>query len=169
MTGIWKDKKKMRKKIAPLSLSVSESKNNSRLLVEVAGASQIVCGLLVAVFNILFIYYGISSGWYYFKDSLGTEMRVISIGEGILAGCVYVIFASFFLYNLHWPSSYSAHKLVFCSLIILLTSVSLVLANTCQLGLVSRYRPSSASAGAFPDIERSFMEKVEEQQVYVKY
>ena len=75
---------KMPKKIAPLSVCEPESKNSSKVYVEVAGATQIVCGVLVAVFNILFIYYGMASGWYYFQDSLGTEMKVISIGEGSL-------------------------------------------------------------------------------------
>ena len=135
------------------------------MLVEVTGATQIVCGLLVAVFNILFIYYGISSGWYYAKDSLGTEMKVISIGEGILAGLVYTVFGSLFLYTVHWSGSYSGHNLMIYSVITLVTSLTLVLANTCQLGLVSWYFPSSVSAGAYPDIERRFMEKVEEQQV----
>ena len=83
----------MPKKIAPLSISESEPKHKCRVFIEVAGATQIVCGVLVTVFNILFIYYGMSSGWYYFKDSLGTEMKVISIGEGIIAGIFFDCFS----------------------------------------------------------------------------
>ena len=33
--------------------------------------------LLVIILNILFIFYGMNSGWYYFVDSLGTELEVI--------------------------------------------------------------------------------------------
>ena len=158
----------MPKKIAPLSISVSESKNTCKVFVEIAVAIQIVCGLLVAVFNILFIYYGMSSGWYYFKDSLGTELKVISIGEGIIAGFVYTVFGSMFLYTLHWSGTQSGNNLIIYSVMNILTSLTLVLANTCQLGLISWYVPSSLNPGAYPDIERSFTEKVEKQQVEKK-
>ena len=43
----------------------------------------------------------------------------------------------------------------------IITSLTLVLTNTCQLGLVSWYLPS----GSYPDIEISAIAKVEEQQV----
>ena len=35
--------------------------------------------LLVIILNILFIFYGMNSGWYYFVDSLGTELEVIKL------------------------------------------------------------------------------------------
>ena len=154
---------KMPKKIAPLSVCEAESKNSSKVFVEAAGATQIVCGVLVAVFNILFIYYGMASGWYYFQDSLGTEMKVISIGEGIIAGLFYMSFGSVFLYSLQ--SSGSSNSLLICSVMNMLISLTLILTNTCQLGLVSWYLPSSSTAGSYPDIERSAMAKIEEQQV----
>ena len=31
----------------------------------------------VIILNILFIFYGMNSGWYHFVDSLGTELEVI--------------------------------------------------------------------------------------------
>ena len=44
---------------------------------------EIMLSLLVIILNILFIFYGMNSGWYYFVDSLGTELEVISFWEGI--------------------------------------------------------------------------------------
>ena len=38
--------------------------------------------LLVIILNILFIFYGMNSGWYYFVDSLGTELEVIYQFQG---------------------------------------------------------------------------------------
>ena len=61
-------------------------------MLEASGVVVILGGVLVAVFNILFIYFGMSSGWYYFRDSLGTELKVISVGEGIVTGLFYFIF-----------------------------------------------------------------------------
>ena len=118
---------KMPKKIAPLSICEPESKNYSKVFVEAAGATHIVCGVLAAVFNILFIYYGMASGWYYFKDSLGTEMRVISIGEGIIAGVFYMSFGSVFLYTLQSSGSSGGSSLLICSVMNILISLALIL------------------------------------------
>ena len=80
----------MPKKIAPLlgdPLNVDQlssppsSSRKSKTVVEVAGVIIMEGGLLVMVFNILFIYFGMHSGWYYFQDSLGTELKVGS-GDG---------------------------------------------------------------------------------------
>merc|ERR1712223_117990 len=38
---------------------------------------EIMLSLLVIILNILFIFYGMNSGWYHFVDSLGTELEVI--------------------------------------------------------------------------------------------
>ena len=45
---------------------------------------EIMLSLLVIILNILFIFYGMNSSWYYFVDSLGTELEVISFREGII-------------------------------------------------------------------------------------
>ena len=154
----------MPKKIAPLSVCEPESKNYSKGFVEAAAATQIVCGVLAAVFNILFIYYGMISGWYYFKDSLGTEMKVISIGEGIIAGLFYMSFGSVFLYTLQSSGSSNGSSLLVCSVMNLLISLALILTNTCQLGLVSWHVPRTVSA-AFPDQEYRAMQQDEWRQV----
>ena len=38
----------------------------------------VLLGLLVLVFNVIFIFFGQNTGWYYFVDSLGTELKVVS-------------------------------------------------------------------------------------------
>ena len=43
---------------------------------------EIMLSLLVIILNILFIFYGMNSGWYYFVDSLGTELEGIKLGSG---------------------------------------------------------------------------------------
>ena len=124
---------------------------------------QLVCAVLVTVLNILFIYFGIGSGWYYFVDSLGTELKVISIGEGIIAGFLYFIFAIIFLYNVSSGRAGAAWMLT-CNSLMVLVSLVLVLTNTCQLGLVSWHVPRTVSA-AFPDQEYRAMQKDEWRQV----
>ena len=79
---------RMPKKIAPLIgdplsgdqlTTPTSSSKKSKTVVEVAGVIIMVGGILVMVFNILFIYFGMHSGWYYFRDSLGTELKVKAI------------------------------------------------------------------------------------------
>ena len=77
---------------------------------------ELPLGLLVLVLNVIFIFFGRNTGWYYFVDSLGTELKVvsvqrkthildilglsrghkdkyvpqISVGEGIVSGLLYL-------------------------------------------------------------------------------
>ena len=39
---------------------------------------EMLLGLLVLVLNVIFIFFGRNTGWYYFVDSLGTELKVVS-------------------------------------------------------------------------------------------
>ena len=60
----------MPKKIAPLDPVASQMTGRSdRRLVEVCGVVQMLGGVLAMVFNILFIYFGMLSGWYRFQVS----------------------------------------------------------------------------------------------------
>ena len=60
----------MPKKIAPLDPVASQMAGRSdRRLVEVCGVVQMLGGVLAMVFNILFIYFGMLSGWYRFQVS----------------------------------------------------------------------------------------------------
>ena len=40
---------------------------------------ELPLGLLVLVLNVIFIFFGRNTGWYYFVDSLGTELKVVSV------------------------------------------------------------------------------------------
>ena len=104
-------------------------------------------------------------GWYYFKDSLGTELKVISIGEGIIAGFFYIIFATFFLVKL--CSGGSGTKLMtILNILMVILSFTLILTNACQIGLVSWYIPKTMS-GMYPEQKAKLMDKTEEQQMVV--
>ena len=98
---------------------------------------EIILSVLVIILNILFIFYGMNSGWYYFVDSLGTELKVISIGEGIIVGFFDIIFAAVFLFKLTQSEIQTTVLYVLNSLIIIM-SVILAVANACQMGLVDQ-------------------------------
>ena len=89
----------MPKKIAPLTVldTQIQSRNDKTTLVEVSLVLQIVSGVFVIICNILFIWFGILSGWY----DVTPELKVISVGEGIIAGVLYFIFAGSSLFILH--------------------------------------------------------------------
>ena len=59
-----------------------ERQRSMRLFLYGASVSQFVLGAVVMVLNIVFIYDGMNSGWYGEQGGL----RVVSIGEGIIAG-----------------------------------------------------------------------------------
>ena len=44
----------------------------------VLSSLELPLGLLVLVLNVIFIFFGRNTGWYYFVDSLGTELKVVS-------------------------------------------------------------------------------------------
>ena len=113
---------------------------------QITSTFEILLGFLVIILNILFILFGMNSGWYYFVDSLGTELEVISIGEGIIAGFFYIIFAVVFLIKLAQEDTDSM-VLYVMNVLILMISMVLAIANACQIGMVDQVRKE------FPDIE----------------
>ena len=159
----------MPKKLAPLGKEERGPFQNEKvkLFLEIAGLSELFLGVLVIVLNILFIYFGMNSGWYYFKDSLGTEIKVISIGEGIIAGVFYIVFASIFLIKL-CSEGCGIILMSIMNILMIILSFTLVLTNACQIGLVSWYVPLSPS-GVMRGTEQEdrLMEKMEEQQMVV--
>jgi len=124
---------------------------------------EIMLSLLVIILNILFIFYGMNSGWYYFVDSLGTELEVISFGEGIIAGFFYAIFAVVFVVKLAQEDTSNAVLYVMNGLIITI-SIALAVGNACQMGLVDQYVPR---VGEFPDAELQFIQNSETKQTAV--
>ena len=153
---------KVPKKLAPLGRERGPVKNERiKLFLEVAGVVALILGNLVIVLNILFIYIGINSGWYYFKDSLGTELKVISIGEGIIGGFFYNIFAIIFVIKLSSTGSGTILMYIMNILMIIL-SFTLALLNACQIGLVSWYVPKTIH-----EEDAKLMDNLEEQQMVV--
>ena len=119
----------MPKKIAPLTLDIGDVPSIKKLnsaWIEISLIIQMFCGVLAIIFNILFIYFGMGSGWYYFQDSLGTELKVISIGEGILAGTLYIILAGVSILQTHKTSA-SSLLITFNVLNILIRNVNFML------------------------------------------
>ena len=105
-----------------------------------AAVLHITLGVLVMVLNVIFIYDGMNSGWYYFKDSLGTELKVISIGEGILAGVSFIIIGSVALYVLT-KKGCSKTFLYSIYITMILLSFTLIVTTACQIGLIHQYVP----------------------------
>ena len=156
----------MPRKVAPLGEDRGPVENGRvKLFLEVVGVLELFLGVLVIVLNILFIYFGINSGWYYSKDSLGTELKVISIGEGIIAGFFYILFAIVFLVKLSTGRSITILMYIL-NILMTLISFTLILTNACQIGLVSWYVPRTTSA-MYPEQEVKLMDKMEKLQMVV--
>ena len=132
----------MPKKIAPLTLNIGDSptmRNINTTWIEISQIIQIFSGVLAIIFNILFIYFGMRSGWYYFQDSLGTELKVISIGEGIIAGTLYFIFAGVCLLQ--------SHKTSASTLLVTLNILNILIRNAnfiiiLKLSQISAFKPN---------------------------
>merc|ERR1711884_794136 len=99
-----------------------------RLFLYGAGVSQFVLGAVVMVLNIVFIYDGMNSGWY--GDQGG--LRVVSIGEGIIAGFLYLGLGGAVLAVLGRPGHH-LKALLGLEASMLLLSLTLTIANGCQL------------------------------------
>ena len=122
----------MPKKIAPLTVldTQIQSKNDKTTLVEVSLVLQIVSGVFVIICNILFIWFGILSGWY----DVTPELKVISVGEGIIAGVLYFIFAGSSLFILHCQQR-SSHG-VFLTLNILVIFLRYLVKNEQEVDIL---------------------------------
>ena len=70
--------------VANVKLQVTVRNLGCVKFLQLTSCVEIMLSLLVIILNILFIFYGMNSGWYYFVDSLGTELEVISFREGII-------------------------------------------------------------------------------------
>ena len=70
--------------VANIKLQVTVRNLGCVNFLQLTSCLEIMLSLLVIILNILFIFYGMNSGWYYFVDSLGTELEVISLREGII-------------------------------------------------------------------------------------
>ena len=102
------------------------------------GILVMLLGLIVSVLNIIFIYYGIHSDWY--EGNIGV-LKVISIGEGIIAGTFYIIISIIVLFYLSKKQPSSARMIILCNIFLLVISFTLSIVNGCQIGMVEFFFP----------------------------
>ena len=75
--------------IFPVALMRQEERARQRkmkIFLNGVGVAEIVMGILALILNTIFIYDGMNSGWYHEPEAEGNGMKVVSIGEGIIAG-----------------------------------------------------------------------------------
>ena len=75
--------------IFPVALMRQEERARQRkmkIFLNGVGVAEIVLGVLALILNTIFIYDGMNSGWYDDPEGEGDGMKVVSIGEGIIAG-----------------------------------------------------------------------------------
>jgi hypothetical protein len=77
--------------------NVSEAAKCSRKF-QLASLIQMFLGLLVMILNIIFIYFGLKAKGYISFLGQDSGLNVISIGEGIIAGFLYIIINLLSLY-----------------------------------------------------------------------
>ena len=118
--------------------NVSEAAKCSRKF-QLASLIQMFLGLLVMILNIIFIYFGLKAKWYISFLGQDSALNVISIGEGIIAGFLYIIINLLSLY-LRNRDQFKKTLLILHFLLITI-STSLTLANACQIGLVQMFSP----------------------------
>ena len=80
--------------IFPVALMRQEERARQRkmkIFLHGVGVAEIVLGVLALILNTIFIYDGMNSQWYYEADMEGEAngMKVVSIGEGIIAGVLF--------------------------------------------------------------------------------
>ena len=106
---------------------------------QIASLVQIFLGLLVMILNIIFIYFGLKAKWYISFLGQDSNLNVISIGEGIIAGFLYIIIN---LLSLYLRNRDKFKKTLLSLHFLLITiSTSITLANACQIGLVQMFSP----------------------------
>ena len=104
------------------------------------GILVILLGLIVSVLNIIFIYFGLNSDWY--AGNIGV-LKVISVGEGIIAGVFYIIISLIMLLYLSKKDPSAMRMLILCNVFLLVISFTLSIVNGCQIGMVETFFPDS--------------------------
>ena len=118
--------------------NISEAAKRCRKF-QLASLIQMFLGLFVMVLNIIFIYFGLKGKWYISFLGQDSRLNVISIGEGIIAGFLYIIIN---LLSPYLGNRDHFKKALFILHFLLITiSTSLTLANACQIGLVQMFSP----------------------------
>merc|ERR1711953_1276027 len=126
--------------IFPVALMRQEERARQRkmkIFLNGVGVAEIVMGVLALILNTIFIYDGMNSGWYEDPEGEGNGMKVVSIGEGIIAGVFYILLAAVTLGLL--AKSESKKALLVMHILLILISFTLIVTNACQLGLIHQY------------------------------
>ena len=97
-------------------------------------------GLIVSVLNIIFIYFGLNSEWY--EGNIGV-LKVISVGEGIIAGVFYIIISLIMLFYLSKKDPSAVRMLILCNVVLLVIGFTLSIVNGCQIGMVETFFPDT--------------------------
>ena len=100
----------------------------------------LLIGLLVSILNIIFIYFGMHSNWY--NGNAGI-LKVISVGEGIIAGVFYIILSLILLVFLSRKSLFAAKMIILCNSFLIVISFTLSIVNGCQIGMVETFFPGN--------------------------
>ena len=120
---------------------ITHVKNGSAAIcMKATGILVMLLGLIVSVLNIIFIYFGIHSDWY--DGNIGV-LKVISIGEGIIAGTFYIIISIIVLIYLSKKEPSAVRMIILCNIFLLLISFTLSIVNGCQIGMVEFFFPES--------------------------
>ena len=109
-------------------------------------------GLIVSVMNIIFIYFGMNTNWY--TGNIGV-LKVISIGEGIIAGVLYIVISLIILASLSKKSSSVVRMIILCNIFMLVIGFTLSIVNGCQIGMVQTL---------FPKVAETTKEATEDEQ-----
>jgi hypothetical protein len=116
-------------------------KNGSAAIyLKTTGILVMLLGLIVSVLNIIFIYFGMNSNWY--TGNIGI-LKVISVGEGIIAGIFYIIISLIVLFYLSKKVSSAVRMIIICNVFLLVISFTLSIVNGCQIGMVQTFFPDS--------------------------
>ena len=87
--------------IFPVALMRQEERARQRrmkIFLNGVGVAELVLGVLVMILNVIFIYDGMNSGWYHSPEEEGSQLKVVSIGEGIIAGDLVFQNVSLFIF-----------------------------------------------------------------------
>ena len=113
---------------------------SAAICMKVTGILVMLLGLIVSTLNIIFIYFGIHSDWY--NGNIGV-LKVISVGEGIIAGTFYIIISFIVLFYLSKKEPSAVRMIILCNIFLLVISFTLSIVNGCQIGMVEFFFPES--------------------------
>ena len=113
-------------------ISLTDKKNkhvkngSAATCMKTTGILVMLLGLIVSVLNIIFIYFGMNSDWY--EGNIGV-LKVISVGEGIIAGVFYIIISLIMLFYLSKKDPSAVRMLILCNVFLLVISFTLSIVN----------------------------------------